>query len=191
MAYLLRQAPAGPCAVCGLSPVALEQVVGIPQLATCARCALPYVIMSADGVAFSEAQLSVSPGFVGLFQRYYRETGAKLGLPTFMLDVEAELDPMTLERTRAMDEWLHAHPSDVAAAAAPMTWPYAAVTVEVVEVDDKLGWLVHLPPGGTQMDPMIPFKPDGLPPGTLVTIQIPLVSGDVRDRPPADAEGHA
>ncbi len=191
MVYLLGQAPAGPCAVCGLSPCALEAVIGIPQLATCARCALPYVIQSADGVPFKEAQLAVTGAFVGLFQRYYRETGRKLGLPAFMLDVQAELDPETLERTRAMDDWLNEHPHLVAAAAAPMTWPYASVTVEVVEIDGALGWHIKTPPGGLSADPMIPFRPDGLPPGTLVTIQIPLSSGDVREPGPADAEGHA
>lgn len=191
MAYLLGQAPAGPCAVCALSPVALEQVEGIPQLATCARCALPYVIMSADGVAFSEAQLSVSPGFVGLFQRYYRETGAKLGLPAFMLDVDAELDPMTLERTRAMDEWLNDHPELVTGAAAPQTYPYASVTVIVIEVDGERAWTVLATPSGRGSDSMIPFRPDNLPLGTVVTIQIPLHPGDVQNGAHVDEGGHA
>lgn len=191
MPYLIGQTPRFPCVVCSASPVPLQQVPCFPQLAQCARCGMPYVIKNEQGDDYAQAQVAVSPGFQGLFQAYYRETGRRMGLPAFMLDAEVEMDAELLERTRAMDEWLHEHPELVAAAAAPQTYPYASVTVVVIEHDDGLGWSVLVPPSGLSADPMIPFSPDNLPIGTVVTIQIPIRPGDVRDGEQVEEEGHA
>ena len=190
-AYLIGQAPKFPCVVCSASPVPLQQVACFPQLAQCARCGMPYVIKDGEGNDYAQAQVAVSPGFQGLFQTYYRETGRRMGLPAFMLDAEAEMDPELLERTRAMDEWLHDHPELVAGAAAPQTYPYASVTVIVIELDGERGWSVLAPPSGLGADPMIPFSPDNLPLGTVVTVQIPLHPGDAQNGELAGEGGHA
>jgi hypothetical protein len=186
--YLLGHAPDSPCAVCGLSPVALEAVVMLPRLATCARCGLVYEIADADGVPFDRAILTISPGFIGLFQRYYRETKRKLGIPAYMLEEGVSLGPEILERTLAMGDWLQAHGDLVAAATAPLTWPYAAVSLEAVEDKGTMRWLVHAPPAGLAGQVMVPFKPEGLPPGTLVTVLIPLHPTEARAGTPADVQ---
>lgn len=174
MAFLLGQAPMAPCPICKLHPVALELVAGINHLATCARCGLPYAIRAPDGTEYNEALVAINPGFMPLFQRYWQEAGRKFGIPLYLVEPGTEFEPEMAARNDAMDDWMQSHQDLVAAAMAPMTWPYASVTVQVVEhPQGGVAWSVMAPPGGLAANPIIPFKPDGLPVGAVVTIQVP------------------
>lgn len=186
MTFLIGQAPDEPCLVCDLSPVALRQVEGFPELAQCARCGFAYTVRNLEGDRLATAVPSVSHALASVFRQYYETTGHTLGLPAIILEDLDELDPDQLSRSRAMDEWLRGRPHLLAGAMAPASWPFVSLTALRAEIDGRPVWQVISPPNGIRAQLVVPFPPDCVPVGTIVTISIPIEPTDVR--PPAEPE---
>lgn len=189
MTYLIGQAPDGPCPVCDIHPVALREVEGFPEIAECIRCAFAFTIRNLEGDRLPKAVPSVSSALAAVFRQYYEATGRKLGLPAIVLENPDELDPERAERSRALDEWLKARPGLLSGAMAPASWPFVSLTALRIEVDGRPTWQILAPPTAIPMQLLVPMSPENVPPGTLVTVSIPI--DPVVPRPASEIEAEA
>jgi hypothetical protein len=141
----------------------------------CGRCGLPSAIDATALPGDQVPQLSTTPAWIGLFRRYWSETGRKITAPE-LVGPDVEL----AGRMQALNKWCSEHSELVAAASVATVAPYVSVTAICVQVqrpgtdEIRQAWSMLLPNVTAGAALNLPFSAEGFVPGTVITIQTPI-----------------
>jgi hypothetical protein len=149
--------------------------MAVEGVVECARCGLPSAIDTDALPGDQVPQLSTSPAWIGIFRRYWSETGLKITAPE-LVGPDIEL----AGRMKALNQWCSEHRELVAAASLAAVAPYSSVTAICVQVQSPSGdeirqaWSMLLPNETAGAVLNLPFSAEGFAPGTVITIQTPI-----------------
>jgi hypothetical protein len=172
------------CPVCNVKPQ-IFRAMATEGVVECGRCGLPSTIDVTALPGDQVPQLTTSPAWIGIFRRYWSETGLKITAPE-LVGPDIEL----AGRMKALNQWCSEHAELVAAASLAAVAPYSSVTAICVQVQSPSGdeirqaWSMLLPNQTAGVVLKLPFSAEGFTPGTVITIQTPIqLPGQAPDEP--------
>jgi hypothetical protein len=172
-----------PCPVCNVKPQIFRDTM-TDNVVECGRCGLPSEVDQSAPAGQRIPRPAANPAWVGIFKRYWQETGAKITAPE-LVGPDVEL----AGRHRELQAWLVKNNDVVEAATLAIAAPYASITAICVEIESADGgemrraWSLILPQENVGRSLSLPVSPGLFEPGTILTIQTP-------NSPPQRGPGH-
>lgn len=163
------------CVICDMKPQAFRETT-VKTIVECSRCGLPSAINpdAPHGQQIPRPLAAVT--WIHVFRRYWEEMHEKLTTPEIVgPDIELA------GRMSRLNDWLNKNADFVQRSTVGSLAPYTSISAIVVRVANDRGeevgveWMLLLPNEAVGAAIKLPFSPEGLAVGTLLTIQTPII----------------